>query len=66
MTPHPRVPAFVPCAPPPRRPLDLLAVAALLLSLVAVLAVSAVLMPVLLTACAAVCLHRGMCWMLGQ
>jgi len=66
MTQHPRVPAFVPDPTPPRRPLDLLAVVAILLSIVAVLAVSAVLMPVLLVGCAAVCLHRGMCWMLGR
>jgi len=69
MIQHPRVPAFVPYEPPPRRPLDILAVVAVLLStalVMTLLVVLPVVLPGLLTACAAVCLHRGMCWMLGR
>ena len=69
MTPHPRVPAFVPYAPPPRRASDLLAVVAVLLStalVMTLLEVLPVVLPGMLTACAAVCLHRGMCWMLRR
>ena len=69
MSDHPRVPAFVPHAPPSRRASNLLAVVAILLSTVAVALVSVlvpVLLQVLLIGCAAVCLHRAMCWMLGR